>query len=78
MAVASLGAIEDCALGTAVLVLNALPQAELRFGTRSVLMVKAILLSAWPLNHFAMVKPTKVSTRKNMKRKTFASHNHPK
>ncbi|CAK9008449.1 Probable glucuronoxylan glucuronosyltransferase F8H (FRA8 homolog) (Protein FRAGILE FIBER 8 homolog) [Durusdinium trenchii] len=28
------GAIEDCALGMAVLVLNALPQAELRFGTR--------------------------------------------
>ncbi|CAL1165889.1 unnamed protein product [Cladocopium goreaui] len=28
------GAIEDCALGVAVLALNALPQAELRWGTR--------------------------------------------
>ena len=31
----SAGAIEDCALGVAVLALNALPQAELRWGTRT-------------------------------------------
>ena len=29
------GAIEDCALGVAVLALNALPQAESRWGTRT-------------------------------------------
>ena len=33
--VVSAGAIEDCALGVAVLALNALPQAELRWGTRT-------------------------------------------
>ena len=50
------GALEDCALGLAVLLLNALPQAELRHGTRRDALRPAEMMTFRPvLNHFGLV-----------------------